>query len=85
MGEDSGKLILEIVRRTEKSLDDHITVEEKRLSRINMKLDGHTEDISALEKSVALTQQRNGYINGFIAMIVAAAVSLFASIFGARG
>ena len=84
MGDDSG-LILEIVRRTEQSLDNHIEFEEVRLSRINEKLDTHAKDITALEKSVALTQQRNGYINGVIAMIVAACVSWLASIFGSRG
>ena len=84
MGDDS-KLILAIVERTEKALGDHIEVEERRLARINDKLDDHAEDISALEKSVALTQQRNGYINAGIAMLVAAIVSWFANLFGARG
>ena len=79
MGEDSGKLILAIVQRTESALDKHIEVEERKLIRINEKLDDHKTGISALEKSVALTQQRNGYINGFIAMVVAAFVSWFAS------
>ena len=85
MGEDSGKLILAIVQRTEKLLDDHIDSQEVRLSRINDKLDEHAEDINALEKSVALTQQRNGYINAAVAMFVAAVVSWFANLFGARG
>ena len=85
MGDDSGKLILEIVRRTEKSLDDHIEFEEVRLAKINDKLDDHAEDISALEKTVALQQQRSGYINALVAMVVAGIVSWFANIFGARG
>ena len=84
MGDDSG-LILEIVRRTEKALDAHIETEERKLTRINEKLDSHADDISALEKSVALSRQRDGAINAFIAMLVAAAVSWFSGIWGARG
>ena len=85
VGEDSGKLILAIVQRTENALDKHIEAEEKRLTRINQKLDEHADDISSLEKSVALQQQRSGYINAFVAMMVAALVSWFANLFGARG
>ena len=81
MGDDS-KLILAIVQRTETSLDNHIEVEERRLAKINEKLDEHTREIGILGKSVAVQQQKNNYITSFIAMIVAGFVSWFASIRG---
>lgn len=82
---DNSELLLEITTRTEAALTRHIELDGKRLEKIEEKLDEQGGDISLLQKDVALTQQRNATITGFIAMIVAAFVSFFANMLGTRG
>ena len=65
-------------------LTKHIDQEDSRFDRIEEKQDKQGQDISTIKKEVALTQQRNGYINGFIALVVAALVSMFANWFGPK-
>ena len=84
MAKDTIDLIYEGQQRIEKSLADHIITEDLKFDKIAATQEVMKSDIHVLKKDVALTQQRNGYINAFIATCIAAIVSIFANLFTAR-
>lgn len=43
------------------------------------------KEVSDIKEDVRVVQERNGYINGFIAMVISGVVAWFVSVFGAKG
>jgi hypothetical protein len=84
MGENDTKLLLEIANRTEAALNLHMERDDRRLGRIDEKLEGQSADISELKKDSALSKQRQAWIGGTIALLVSGFVSWVANWFGIR-